>query len=89
MLTELNLTVRIMPRDVSTRWNSTFDMLDFAIEYRKAIDTITDRRRLGLGAFVLSDEEWVLAKQLCEVLRVSHACDMSLPTSCSHVEFHP
>ncbi|KAG0698043.1 hypothetical protein DFH29DRAFT_810876 [Suillus ampliporus] len=49
VLTELNLTVRIMPRDISTRWNSTFEMLDFAIEYRKAIDTITDRRRLGLG----------------------------------------
>ncbi|KAG1836067.1 hypothetical protein DFJ58DRAFT_670031, partial [Suillus subalutaceus] len=25
---------------------------------------------LGLGAFVLSDKEWVLAKQLCEVLKI-------------------
>ncbi|KAG1846707.1 hypothetical protein C8R48DRAFT_616145 [Suillus tomentosus] len=33
VLTELNLTVRIMPRDVSTHWNSMFDMLNFAVEY--------------------------------------------------------
>ena len=38
-----------MPHDVSTRWNSTFDMLDFAINYRKAIDAMTDKRKLGLG----------------------------------------
>ncbi|KAF8257405.1 hypothetical protein EI94DRAFT_1630941, partial [Lactarius quietus] len=31
----------IMPHDVSTWWNSTFDMLNFVIEYRLAIDTMT------------------------------------------------
>jgi hypothetical protein len=30
-LEELDLNVRMMPRDVITRWNSTFDMLDFAV----------------------------------------------------------
>ncbi|KIL59370.1 hypothetical protein M378DRAFT_55595, partial [Amanita muscaria Koide BX008] len=38
---ELGLVVRMMPRDVKTRWNSTFDMLEFAIEYRLALDKIT------------------------------------------------
>ncbi|KAG1777141.1 hypothetical protein EV702DRAFT_970247 [Suillus placidus] len=42
-LAELKLPERIMPRDVSTRWNSTFDMLLFAIEYRAAIDTMMDK----------------------------------------------
>ncbi|KIL60458.1 hypothetical protein M378DRAFT_45632, partial [Amanita muscaria Koide BX008] len=30
----LGLRERLMPCDVATRWNSTFDMLDFAIQYR-------------------------------------------------------
>ncbi|KAF8837319.1 hypothetical protein BDN67DRAFT_860273, partial [Paxillus ammoniavirescens] len=47
-LGELKLPVRIMPRDVSTRWNSTFDMLEFALKYRQAVDAITDKRKLGL-----------------------------------------
>ena len=33
-----------MPRDVSTRWNSTYDMLDFAITYRAALDKLTGDR---------------------------------------------
>ena len=37
---DLGLKPRILPRDV-TRWNSTFDMLSFALEYRAAIDAIT------------------------------------------------
>ncbi|KAF6762937.1 hypothetical protein DFP72DRAFT_801544 [Ephemerocybe angulata] len=33
ILAELGLLARIMPRDVSTRWNSTYDMLIFVLEY--------------------------------------------------------
>ena len=63
-----------MPRDVSTRWNSTFDMLEFAINYRKAIDAMTDKRKLGLGVYELDEHEWTLVMQLQDVLKVS---DMS------------
>jgi hypothetical protein len=63
-----------MPRDVSTRWNSTFDMLEFAINYRKVIDVMTDKRKLGLGVYELDDHEWTLVTQLRDVLKVS---DMS------------
>ncbi|KAK7040039.1 hypothetical protein R3P38DRAFT_2514150, partial [Favolaschia claudopus] len=28
------LKERLMPRDVRTRWNSTYDMLCFAVKYR-------------------------------------------------------
>jgi len=63
-----------MPRDVSTRWNSTFDMLEFAINYRKVIDAMTDKRKLGLGVYELDDHEWTLVTQLRDVLKVS---DMS------------
>ncbi|KIM40436.1 hypothetical protein M413DRAFT_54247, partial [Hebeloma cylindrosporum] len=60
-LQELGLHVRTMPRDVSTRWNSTFDMVNFAIDYRTAIDAITSNRDLNLRKYELADEEWIIA----------------------------
>ena len=59
-----------MPRDVTTRWNSTYDMLVFAIEYRKALDVITSERDMKLRSYELSQDEWDIATHLCEVLKV-------------------
>lgn len=59
-----------MPRDVSTRWNSTYDMLDFANDYQSALDIITGDRTMDLRKFEMSQEEWIVAKQLREVLKV-------------------
>jgi hypothetical protein len=64
------LSRRMMPRDVSTRWNSTFDMLHFAIEFRPAIDTMTAKRDLDLRKYELSPEEWKTATELRDVLKV-------------------
>ncbi|KAH9975669.1 hypothetical protein BGW80DRAFT_1119040, partial [Lactifluus volemus] len=36
------LVDRIMPRDVATRWNSTYDMLKFAKSYQDPINQMTD-----------------------------------------------
>jgi hypothetical protein len=69
-LKDAGLDVRRMPRDVRTRWNSTFDMLHFALEYREGIDAITDKVRLGVDKLGLSDEDWKLVKQLQDVLQV-------------------
>jgi hypothetical protein len=68
---ETALSPRIMPRDVSTRWNSTYDMLKFAYTYREAINKLTDNRSLNLGWCRIMDEEWELVKQLRDVLKVS------------------
>ncbi|KAG1765576.1 hypothetical protein EDD22DRAFT_757077, partial [Suillus occidentalis] len=46
VLENLDLPIRIIPRDVSTRWNSTYDMLDFALTYQEGINAITDMRKL-------------------------------------------
>ncbi len=59
-----------MPRDVQTRWNSTYDMLVFAIAYREAIDKLTGGKSAGLRKYELTDEEWVIAEQLCALLKV-------------------
>ncbi|KAF8221481.1 hypothetical protein L208DRAFT_1077567, partial [Tricholoma matsutake] len=36
-LEDLELVLRIMPCNVTTQWNSTFDMLSFVVKYRGAI----------------------------------------------------
>jgi hypothetical protein len=59
-----------MPRDVATRWNSTYAMIQFAVKYKKAIDIICDRGRCGLREQTLSGDEWELAEQLSIVLKV-------------------
>ncbi|KAI0688814.1 hypothetical protein C8Q76DRAFT_569598, partial [Earliella scabrosa] len=37
-LVDLGLPIRLLPRDVRTRWNSTFDMLDAALKHRAAVE---------------------------------------------------
>ena len=62
-------TEKLLPRDVSTHWNSTFDMLSVAIDYRAAIDKMTDHDK-GLRSLEMSGEEWKIATQLRDVLKV-------------------
>ncbi|KAJ3571478.1 hypothetical protein NP233_g3729 [Leucocoprinus birnbaumii] len=64
------LKQKIMSRDVKTRWNSTFDMLRDAIDYRKVYDEITALRSTNLREYKLSDEEWKIAGQLFESLKI-------------------
>jgi hypothetical protein len=70
ILNDLGLAERMMPRDVATRWNSTFDMLDFAIEHIAAINTITGDRDMKLRQYELSEDDWKLARQLRDILKV-------------------
>jgi len=80
------LAIHMMPRDVTTRWNSTYDMLVFALKYRSAIDEISGDR--GMRKYELDNEEWDLVQQLCDVLEVrpfllplsSHSCQLSFPS---------
>ena len=77
-LEELGLNVCIMPRDVSTRWNSTFNMLDFAINYRTALDAMTSNRDLSLRKYELEDNEWAIAEHLRDMLKVCQGNFLSL-----------
>jgi hypothetical protein len=75
------LAIRVMPRDVATRWNSTYDMLEFALEYHEAIDLITGDREMR--KYELLEGEWELVEQLCDVLGVRHT--NCLNVSATHI----
>jgi hypothetical protein len=69
-LEELNLPLRIMSRDVTTRWNSTYDMLHFVVKYRKAIEQFTSECKNNLRQYELKEPKWVIVAELCNVLKV-------------------
>jgi hypothetical protein len=62
---------KLMPRDVKTRWNLTFTMLDFAIVYRKPLDALSGERNNELREYKLKKEDWKIVVQLHNVLKVS------------------
>jgi len=60
----------MIPCDIHTRWNATYDMLNFAYEYKEAINQITDRREMKLWDYKIKLHEWDIIKQLWDVLGV-------------------
>ena len=68
---ELELAIWIMPQDVTTWWNSTYDMLSFTMKYRKAIEHITSDLKNDLRKYELTDTEWRIADELKEMLKES------------------
>ncbi|KAF8150996.1 hypothetical protein B0H34DRAFT_665474, partial [Crassisporium funariophilum] len=72
-LEDLGLKACMMPRDVSTLWNSMFDMLNLALNYHVAIDGITSNQDLNLCKYKLEDNEWAVAERLCDTLE---ACNL-------------
>lgn len=69
---------RMVPRDVTTRWNSTYDMLAFAYQYRAALDIITANREMKLRMYELSDTDWNIVKDLRDLLKVSGISPLSI-----------
>ena len=72
LLEDMKMSVRNMPCDVSTRWNSTFGMLDFALLYQKPIKSMVTDPDHELSQYALTTHEWKIAKQLRDVLEVHH-----------------
>ncbi|KAG6839609.1 hypothetical protein C0991_000965 [Blastosporella zonata] len=60
----------LIPRDVRTQWNSTFDMLQMALSYCMAVDAITADKALNLRHYELFDDEWMAISDVVSVLKV-------------------
>ena len=69
MLESLGMSIHLILHDVATRWNSSSDMVDFALDHHKPIEVVTQKRS-GLREFELSDEEWAILEELHKVLKV-------------------
>jgi hypothetical protein len=62
--------VRLIPRDVRTRWNSVYNMLAVAIEYKAVFNNMTATRDLDYRKFDISNAEWTLVEDMLHVLKV-------------------
>jgi hypothetical protein len=69
--TQKPLSRWMMPRDVATRWNYTYEMLNFAYIYRDAYNELTSNRDMKMRKYEIEDSEWEIVKQLADVLKVS------------------
>lgn len=77
VLRTLQLPEKLLPRDVKTRWNSTYEMLRVAIEYRAAVDMLCMNKNNNLRSYELTPQEWKTAKQLRHILKVRLTVDRS------------
>jgi len=63
--TALGLTDRVPVTDVCTRWNSTHDMIVFAIQYRRPLDKLIS---FHFSSIELTAGHWKVLKKLVDVL---------------------
>jgi hypothetical protein len=71
ILEDLSLEAQVIPCDVRTHWNATYNMLDFAYQYRKVINKITDIWDMKLHVYEIEVHEWEMIRQLRDLLKVS------------------
>ena len=61
---------RTLPRDVATRWNSTYDMLAAFVEMKDPVMKFLDRSSNGMSEYLLDDDEWEAIEGLVSALKV-------------------
>lgn len=67
--TTLNLKITMPKLDVMTRWNSTFDMLRWSLNMKKALNILCDNVE-NLNNLKPTDTEWSLIERICQYLTV-------------------
>jgi hypothetical protein len=64
ILEALSLDAQMMPHDIHTHWNATYDMLNFAYQYKQVINKITDIHEIKLREYKIEVHEWEVVWQL-------------------------
>ena len=65
--------MKIIPRPVKTRWNSTVVAIMVSLEIRPALHLLTSTPKHKLTNLALVDEEWTILSDLVSVLAVSYS----------------
>ncbi|KAJ3738243.1 hypothetical protein EV360DRAFT_58301, partial [Lentinula raphanica] len=60
---------QVLPRDVATRWNSTYDMLAAFLRMKEVVVEFVDRSSNRLSDYVLNEDEWEAIEGLVSVLK--------------------
>jgi CRISPR/Cas system-associated protein Cas5 (RAMP superfamily) len=76
----LNGKKLVMVADVSTRWNSTFAMLERAYQIRETIRIFCQRNSLS-EKYNLSEYEWQKVQQLCVFLEPLYKATKTMSSS--------
>src|SRR5260370_18963085 len=87
-LVEMGQPVHIIPRNVRTCWNSTYNLCEFALGHKTTIDSFVTVKEPKLRKYLLDLHEWELISQLSEVLRVHHTLSLvnQISDTCSHCQ---
>ena len=48
------MIVSLMPRDILRQWNSTLDLLEYALKHQKVVDLVTQWHETAIWAQILS-----------------------------------
>ncbi|KAE9397309.1 hypothetical protein BT96DRAFT_823537, partial [Gymnopus androsaceus JB14] len=60
----------VLPRDVATHWNSTYNMLSAFIKMKSAVVDFLDCASNGFADYALSSEEWEAIGDLVKALKI-------------------
>ncbi|KAJ3738192.1 hypothetical protein EV360DRAFT_58350, partial [Lentinula raphanica] len=72
-VSETEFKDQVLPRDVATRWNSTFDMLNAFLRMKDLVSGFLDHSSYQLVEYILDEDEWEAIEGLVSVLKVSIA----------------
>ncbi|KIM53564.1 hypothetical protein SCLCIDRAFT_51511, partial [Scleroderma citrinum Foug A] len=70
ILKELDLPPKLILRDISTQWNSSCDLMGFAVEYHEAIDRIPGDQKFDLRNYEMIEMDYVIWCTLTTLLKV-------------------
>ncbi|KAJ3753646.1 hypothetical protein EV360DRAFT_53128 [Lentinula raphanica] len=76
---------QVLPRNVATRWNSTFDMLAAFLQMKEPIVKFLDCSSNGLSKYVLDNDKWEAVEGLVSVLKILKDTTMFFSTTAPSV----